>query len=58
MAHARHLQNRQQPSMLTGIGQKVQQAAEIAGTLKGIYDVGSALYQGFQYAAPIVSALI
>ena len=30
----------------------------IAATLKGIYDVGSKIYQGFQAAAPIASALL
>ena len=30
----------------------------IAATMKGIYDVGSKNYQGFQAAAPIASALL
>lgn len=35
----------------------VQQTAEVAATLKGIYDTGKYLYAGAQAAAPYVTAL-
>ena len=30
----------------------------IGATMKGIYDVGSKIYQGFQAAAPIAASLL
>ena len=40
------------------IGNKIRQGLEIAGTLKGIYDVGSTIYKGARYAAPLVAGLL
>ena len=40
------------------IGDKVQQGLKIAGTLKGMYDIGSTIYKGVQIAAPIVAGLM
>jgi hypothetical protein len=50
------LQNRSKPS--NTIGHKVRQGLEIAGTLKGMYDLGSTLYRGAQFAAPLIAGLM
>ncbi len=50
-----NLQNFRHPShvgLLENVGQKVKHAAEFAGTIKRIYDVGKMVYSGFQVAAP------
>ena len=41
-------------SLMKGIGDKVRNVAELAGTLKSIYDVGRAAYTGFQVALPYI----
>jgi hypothetical protein len=46
------------PSTTQSIGNKVRQGLEIAGTLKGIYDIGSTVYTGVQFAAPIIAGLM
>jgi hypothetical protein len=46
---------------LTGVKgflHSVEQGLKIYGTLKGVYDVGKAIYTGAQYAAPIVAGLL
>ena len=48
----------QHKSALHSIGNKVRQGIEVAGTLKGIYDIGSAVYKGVKFAAPIVAGLM
>jgi len=40
------------------IGSKVRQGLEIAGTLKGMYDIGSTIYKGARFAAPLVAGLL
>jgi hypothetical protein len=35
---------------------KVRNVAEIAGTLKGLYDTGKMIYSGIQTAAPFIRA--
>ena len=52
MANLQNFRNNQRPSWITGLGQKVQQAAEFAGAVKGIYQVGRAACSGFAAAAP------
>jgi hypothetical protein len=42
---------------MSNIGHKVKQAAEIAGTVKGIYDVGKMLYTGIRTVGPTVAAV-
>ena len=46
------------PSTTHSIGNKVRQGLEIAGTLKGMYDIGSTVYRGVQFAAPILAGLM
>jgi len=48
---------RQNQSFMSNIGSKVKQAAEIAGTLKGLYDVGKMLYTGIRTVGPTVAAV-
>jgi hypothetical protein len=49
---------RHSPDYTRRIGDKVQPFLKIAGTLKGMYDIGSTIYKGVQIAAPIVAALM
>ena len=44
--------------MLKSIRQKVQQGAEIVGTLKGSYDAGKIIHSGVRLAAPMAMALL
>ena len=53
-AHFNHRRSKQ--SFLSGIGNKVKQAAEIAGAVKGLYDVGRLIYQGVQTIGPAVAS--
>ena len=39
-------------------GNMVKQGLKIAGTLKSMYDIGSTIYKGVQFAAPIVAGLM
>ena len=39
------------------IGSKIRQGLEVAGTLKGMYDIGSTVYQGARFAAPLIAGL-
>ena len=52
MANLQNFRDNQRPSWITGLGQKVQQAAEFAGAVKGIYQVGRSVYSGFVAVAP------
>ena len=52
MANLQNFRNNSHVNLLENVGQKVKNAAEIAGTVKGIWDVGKMIYSGFQVAAP------
>ena len=52
MANLQNFRNNQRPDWITGLGQKVKQAAEFGGAVKGIYEIGKAAYSGFMVAAP------
>ena len=41
-----------------GIGQKIQNIAKLAGTVKSIYETGRAVYSIAQMAAPYVIPLL
>ena len=56
MANLQNFRNNQRPSWIEGIGQKVKNAVEFAGAVKGLYDVGSTVYSGFVAAAPYIEA--
>ena len=54
-----NLQNFRHPShvgLLENVGQKVKNIAEIAGAVKGAWDVGKMVYSGFQVAGPWIEA--
>jgi hypothetical protein len=48
----------QHKSTAYSIGNKVRQGVEIAGTLKGMYDIGSTIYRGARIVAPLLSGLL
>jgi len=50
-----HNLNRKQ-SFWGGVGSKIKHVAEIAGSVKGIYDTGRMLYNAAQYIGPAVAA--
>ena len=56
MANLQNFRRQQDTSLLTHVGQKVKQAAEIAGAVKGVWDIGRGIYSGFQVAAPYIEA--
>ena len=40
------------------VGHRIQQGAEVVGTLKGAYDTGRTIYSGMQAAAPYVLPIV
>ena len=59
MAHLHNIpRNVRNPTMLENIGQKVQQGAEIVGTLKGIYDAAKVVYGAARVIAPMAMAFL
>ena len=55
MAHLHYISKKAKPSWLAGIGNKVKSFAEIAGSAKGLWDVGRGIYQGISTYGPIVA---
>lgn len=47
---------RRESNWIQNLGDKVRQGAEIAGTVKGIWDTGKMVYGGIQTIAPYVAA--
>ncbi len=58
MANLQNFRDNQRPDWITGIGQKAKQAAEFAGAVKGIYEVGKTVYSGFVAVAPYLEAVM
>ena len=56
MAHLQNFRNHRQVGLLDLVGENVKNAAEFAGTITGIWDVGKMVYSGFQVAAPYLEA--
>ena len=48
---------RAKPSFMSNIGNKVKQVAEIAGAMKGIYDVGRMAYHTIRTVGPAVATV-
>lgn len=48
---------RAKPSLMSNIGNKVKQVAEIAGAMKGIYDVGRMAYHAIRTVGPAVATV-
>jgi len=55
MAHLHNTSRHTKPSWLTRLGNKVKTVAELAGTAKGIWDVGRGIYSGISTYGPIVA---
>jgi hypothetical protein len=58
MASLQNFRHGSHVGLLDNVGQKVKHAAEIAGAMKGIWDVGKMAYAGFQVAAPYLEAMM
>ena len=58
MANLQNFRDNQRPDWLTGLGQKVKNAAEFVGAVKGMYEVGRTVYSGFAVAAPYIEAVM
>ena len=56
MAHMQNTHRSRNRGWLSSIGNKVKNAAEIAGAVKGIYDTGRMLYNAAKYIGPAVAA--
>jgi hypothetical protein len=56
MAHLHNYRHRQQPSMISQIGQKVLHAAQFAAEAKGLWDLGRGIYQTAQTIGPYIGA--
>ena len=54
MANLQNFRHYKHVNLLDNVGEKVKHAAELAGTIKGIYDLGRGVYAGFQVAAPYI----
>jgi len=48
-----HLQTKKKPT--ESFGNKVKNVAETLGHLKGMYDIGTSIYNGVQVAAPYIA---
>ena len=57
MAHLR-ITNGQQTNYWENLGQKLKTGVEIAGAIKGIWDVGRTIYGGVQALAPLAGAAL
>ena len=55
MAHLHNMSRRTKPTWLSKVGNRVKTIAEIAGTAKGVWDVGRGIYQGIQTYGPMVA---
>lgn len=56
MAHLHNFHKNRKPSFFADVGNKIKYGLELAGTAKGLYDVGKFIYSGMQAAAPMISA--
>lgn len=56
MGHLHNFHKHQRPSLLSSIGQKVKTGLEIAGTVKGLYDIGRSIYGAYQVVRPAIAA--
>ena len=57
MAHlGNHYRHRNQPSMISQIGQKVLHAAQVAAEARGLWDLGKGIYQTAQTIGPYIGA--
>ena len=52
MANLQNFRNNSHVGLLENVGQKVKNAAEIAGAVKAAWNGGKMIYSGFQVVAP------
>ncbi len=52
MANLQNFRHSSHVGLLENVGQKLKIGAEIAGAVKGIWDVGKMVHSAFQVAAP------
>ena len=57
MAHLRAT-NGQPTNFWHNLGQKLKTTAEVAGAMKGVWDVGKTIYGGVQAIAPLAGAAL
>ena len=57
MAHLR-VSNGQPTNFWDNMGQKIKTTAQVAGAIKGIWDVGKTIYGGVQALAPLALAAL
>ena len=55
MAHLHNFHNRQRPSFVPDIGNKIKTIAEVGGAAKTIYDLGKMAYTGIRALGPMIS---
>ena len=58
MANLLNYRNNTHHGMSGGLGQKIQNIAKLAGTVKGIYDTSKAVYAIGQTVAPYIIPLL
>ena len=58
MANLQNFRHYRHVNLLENVGEKVKHAAELAGTMKGIYDLGRGVYAGFQTALHVIEAMM
>ena len=58
MANLQNFRHYKHVNLLDNVGEKVKHAAEFAGTVKGIYDLGRGVYAGLQVSAPYIEAMM
>jgi hypothetical protein len=58
MGDLRNHRHHKHISFLHGLGEKAKHLAELAGTVKGIYDTGRTVYSLAQAASPYVLPLL
>ena len=56
MANLQNFRHQKHVGLLDSVGEKVKHAAELAGVVKGVWDLGRGIYTGFQVAAPYIEA--
>ena len=56
MAHLHNYRNKQHPSWINQVGQKVLHAAQFAAEAKGLWDLGKGIYQTAQTIGPYIGA--
>jgi hypothetical protein len=58
MASLHNFHKNKHPGYFEGVGNKIKFAAEVAGSVKTIFDIGKGIYSAVSSLAPIAAALI